>query len=58
MEKANRLVAHKANTMQPDNPRPENTLALGWTVFGKASLRALAYPQNLKIRVRTPRTLL
>lgn len=53
MEKANRLAAHKANTMQPDNPRPEKTLALGWTVFSKTSLSTLAYPQNLKIRVRT-----
>lgn len=56
MEKTNRLAAHKANTMQPDNSHPEKTLALGWAVSGRTSLSALAHPQNPKIRVGTPRS--
>ncbi len=56
MEKTNRLAAHKANTMQPDNARPEKMLALGWAVSGEMSLSALAHPQNPKIRVGTPRS--
>lgn len=46
MEKVNRWAAHKANTTQPDNIRPEKTFTLGWTLASRRNIRKTSRSQQ------------